>query len=98
MKIINPTIPINIPVNWIQLELSFSQTKEITNEKRGVVPFKTDIVPAFKSSAASENRKKGIEALKNDRNKIADQSFFKLIRCFFLIKIGANTNEAIKRR
>ena len=49
-------MPISIPISCIQFELNFNQRLAITNANKGVVPFKTDIVPAFKSIAALENR------------------------------------------
>ena len=55
-KINRPTIPIKIPVNWIQLELNLSQRVAIMKANKGVVPFRTDIVPALTSSAAFENK------------------------------------------
>ena len=55
-RLLVPAMPIKMPANCIQFELNLSQSIDITNENRGVVPFRTDIVPAFKSRAAFENR------------------------------------------
>ena len=51
-------MPIKIPMSCTSLVFSLSQRVAIINENSGVVPFRTDIVPAFKFRAACEKRKK----------------------------------------
>ena len=49
-------MPIKIPMSWTRFVFSLSQTVAMINENSGVVPFRTDIVPAFKLRAACEKR------------------------------------------
>ena len=62
---------------------------------KGVVPLRTDIVPALISRAAFENKQKGTAALKKDRKRIGAKSSLKFLKYSFLINIGATISEAI---
>ena len=55
-NMISPIMPIKIPSNGVQLEPNLNQRVAIMKANKGVVPFSTDIVPAFNSMAALEKR------------------------------------------
>ena len=74
-------MPIKIPMSCTSLVFSLSQRVAIINENSGVVPFRTDIVPAFKFRAACEKRKKGIEALIQAKSIRGRKSFLRFLDC-----------------
>ena len=91
-------MPIKIPMSWTRFVLSLSQRVAIINENSGVVPFRTDIVPAFKFRAACEKRKKGIEALIQAKSIRGRKSFLRFFRLSKRTKMGVIINDAISNR